>query len=99
MQKPMGYIGLGAQCLLKFHQAAKELADVAAITSESSTAADAALTESHAQVVYKGCVDKIKTLYASYMQVKSQYDRRVGLAAVQPGSMRVERASKIGAEI
>ena len=63
-----------AQCLLKFHQAVKELADVAAITSESNAAADTALTESHAQVVYKGCVDKIKTLYASYMQVKSQYD-------------------------
>ena len=78
-----------AQCLLKFHQAVKEIADVAEISGESSVAADAALTESPAQVVYKSCVDKVKKLYVSYMQVKLQYDDEMKNVATISDSLHV----------
>ncbi len=78
-----------AQCLLKFHQAVKEIADVAEMSGESSIAASAALTESPAQVVYKDCVDKVKKLYESYMQVKLQYDEEMKTVALISDSLHV----------
>ena len=62
-----------AQCLLKFHQAIKEMSQVEQATA-SNAVAETETQKSQAEVTFNGCLAKMRKLYESYMQVKLQYD-------------------------
>lgn len=65
-----------AQCLLKFHQAIKEISQIEQAAG-SNTVAETEIQKSQAQMTFKACLTKMRNLYESYMQVKLQYDEEM----------------------
>ena len=77
-----------AKCLLKFHQAAKDISQVEQSAAESAVEAQSA-AESQSRIVFNACVKQLQELYSSYTLVKIQYDQEMANVAVISDSLHL----------